>query len=184
MYGLIPQCVDKFLEDATALLVVFKLVVAGAGGSEHHHFAGARGRGCGGDGFVEGFTGVDGDNAAQILLDFGRRDADGIDGNDALAQQIGKHGVGRAFVLSAQNEMYAATEGRDSFGGGVHVGGFGVVVELDAVSRGHVFEAVLDGTEIFDCATNYIDRNAGQTGGNDSGQHILDVVRAFERNPS
>ena len=80
--------------------------------------------------------------------------------------------------------MNAATEGGDGLGGGVYVGGLGVVVVLDAVSSSHVFEAVLDGAEIFDGAANGFSRNTGKTGGNHSGQHILDVVRAFKRNPS
>jgi len=63
--------------------------------------------------------------------------------------------------------MNAATEGCDGLGGGVHVGGFGVVVVLDAVPGSHVFEAMLDGTEIFDSASNGFDRNAGKTGGAD-----------------
>jgi hypothetical protein len=38
-------------------------------------------------------------------------------------------------------------EGGDGLGGGVHVGGLGVVVELDAVDGGHKLQAVLDGLE-------------------------------------
>jgi hypothetical protein len=41
-------------------------------------------------------------------------------------------------------------EGSDRFGCGVHVGGLGVVVEVDAVHFGDEFQAMLDGLEAFD----------------------------------
>jgi hypothetical protein len=89
-------------------------------------------------------------------------DADGVDGAHPLAQQGRQHGVGRALVLAAEDEMNAATEGGDGLGGGVHVGGLGVVVELDAVAGGHVLQAMLDGLEVFDGAANGIGRDAGR----------------------
>ncbi len=49
-------------------------------------------------------------------------------------------------------------EGGDGLGGGVDVGGLGVVVELDAVEGGDVFEAMLDGLEVFDGAADGVRR--------------------------
>ena len=46
--------------------------------------------------------------------------------------------------------MNAGGKGGDGLGRGVDVGGLGVVVELDAVDGGDVFEAMLDGLELFD----------------------------------
>ena len=66
----IPAPLQQALEDAAAVFVVFKLVEAGAGGGEQDHVARTRGGGGGADGFVERFAGVDGDDAAQLGLDF------------------------------------------------------------------------------------------------------------------
>ena len=40
------------------------------------------------------------------------------------------------------------------FGSGVHVGGLGVVVEVDAVDGGHEFQAMFDGLKLLDGAGN------------------------------
>ena len=117
-----------------------------------------------------------------MRLDFGGRRTDGVDGADPLAQQRREQRVVRAFVFAAQDEVNAGREGGDGLGGGIDVGGLGVVVVLDAVDRGHVLQAVLDGLELLDGAANCLGRHAGQTSGNNSGQHILNVVRALERN--
>ena len=63
--------VHQLLEHAAAVLVAFELVEAGAGGRQQHNFAGMGGGGDGADGLVERFAGVDGDDAAQLRLDFG-----------------------------------------------------------------------------------------------------------------
>ena len=78
--------------------------------------------------------------------------------------------------------MNAGREGGDGLGGGVDVGGLGVVVVLDAVDGGHELEPMLDGLELLDGAANCLGRHAGEAGRDDSGQHILDIVRALERN--
>src|ERR1035437_10192738 len=78
--------------------------------------------------------------------------------------------------------MNAATEGGDSLSGGVHIGGLGVVVELDAVARGNVLQAMLDGLKLLDGRANYTGRHASLTRGNHRGQHILHVVRALKWN--
>ena len=128
--------VDKFLEDAAAVLVAFKLVEAGAGGRQQDHFAGVRGSGGRADGVVQRFAGVEWDHAAQLRLDFGGGGADGVDGAHARAQQRRELGVVGVLVFAAENEVNAAWECGDGLGGGVDVGGLGVVVELDAVERG------------------------------------------------
>ena len=69
----------------------------------------------------------------------------------------------------------------DGLGGGVDVGGLGVVVELDAVDGGDVFEAVLDGLEIFDGGANGFGGGSGEARGADGGEHVFDVVLALER---
>ena len=81
--------VDQFFEDAAAMFVAFELVEAGAGGGEQDDVAGMGGGGDGADGLVEGFAGVDRDDSAQLRLDFGGGGADGVDGADACAEQIG-----------------------------------------------------------------------------------------------
>ena len=43
------------------------------------------GGGDGGDSLVESLAGVDGDNTAEVRLDFGGGGADGVDGFDARA---------------------------------------------------------------------------------------------------
>ena len=114
---------DEMLEGAAAMPGVFELVETGAGRSEENDFAGASGVGGGVDGFVEGFAGVKGDDAAEVGLDFGSGGADGVDGTDAFAQQRGEEGVVRAFVFAAEDEVNAGREGGDCFGRGVDVGG-------------------------------------------------------------
>ena len=79
---------------------------------------------------------------------------DGVNGADALAEQRREFRVVGVFVLAAEDEMDAGGKCGDGLGGGVHVGGFGVVVELDAVDGGDVFQAMLDGLEFLDGAAD------------------------------
>ncbi len=90
------------------MFVAFELVEAGAGRGKQHDFAGMSGGGGGADGFVEGFAGVECDDAAQLRLDLGGGRADGVDGLDALAQQFEKLGVVGVLVFAAEDEVNAA----------------------------------------------------------------------------
>ena len=94
----------------------------------------------------------------KLRLDLLRGRADGVDGLDARAEQIGELGVVGVLVFAAEDEVNAAGECGDGLGGGVDVGGLGVVVEFDAVDGGDVFEAMLDGLEILDGRANRLRR--------------------------
>jgi hypothetical protein len=74
----------------------------------------------------------------------------------------------------------AGIEGGDGLHGGVDVGGLGVVVVFDAVDGGDVFEAMLDGVEVFDGLANRLRWSTGKPSGADGGENVLDVVRALE----
>ena len=52
--------------------------------------------------------------------------------------------VVQAFILAAQDHPETAGEGVQGFEGGVHAGGFRIVIEVDAVQMAHKLEAVLD----------------------------------------
>ena len=55
---------------------------------------------------------------------------------------------GRAFVLSAENDDDVAIERFDGLDRGIHIGGLGVVEELDSVHRCNKFDAMFDTAEI------------------------------------
>ena len=76
--------------------------------------------------------------------------------------------------------MDAAGKCGDGLGGGVHVGGFGVVVELDAIHGGDVFQAMLDGAEVLYGAAHGGAGAAGEARGANRGEDIFHVVRALE----
>ena len=78
--------------------------------------------------------------------------------------------------------MNAGRKGGDGLGRGVDVGGLGVVIELDVVDGGDVLKAMLDSAEGLNGGADCGSRDAGQTRGDHSSQHVLDIVRALEGN--
>src|ERR1039457_2851464 len=88
----------KILEDSATLLVVFELVVAGAGRRQQYHVTRTRSSDSGAHCVFQRFAGVEGDDAAQLRLDFGSCGADGVHRTHALPQEWGEQRVVRAFV--------------------------------------------------------------------------------------
>jgi len=82
-----------------------------------------RGGRCGDDGLLEGFAGVERDNATQLRLDFGCGRADGVDGAHSFPQQRRELRVVGVFIFAAEDEMDAGGEGGDGLGRGIYVGG-------------------------------------------------------------
>ena len=67
--------------------------------------------------------------------------------------------------------------------GRVDVGGFGIVVVVDAADSGHEFQPVLDRFEVVNgTAESYRERSPSATPAANRGQNILQIVRAFQRN--
>src|SRR5271156_904543 len=172
---------DEVLEDLPALLIVFKLIEAGAGGREQNDFAGLRGVGCFGYGRVERAGINDGRRSFDMSDDlFGGR-ADGVDGPDALLNERAHEAVVGVLVLAAENQVDTGWEGRDGFHGGIDVRGFGVVVVVDTVDVGHEFKPVFYGAKALDSNADLIGRDSGETGSADGGEDVFDIVLAFER---
>src|SRR5690349_22714852 len=114
----------KLFEDAAAVLVILKLVEAGAGGSEQDNIAGARGVSGGFDGAVEGSGLLDGHTASDLLFDFVRGGANQKREDGFFPQWGLQHGIVAAFVFSTQNNQDAAGKSVERFQGGVDIGGF------------------------------------------------------------
>ena len=62
-------------------------------------------------------------------------------------QRLAQRRVVQALVLAAQNHPQAAGKRVQRFERGIHAGGFGIVIEIDAAHVAHEFQTVLDGVE-------------------------------------
>src|SRR5271170_3693959 len=83
----------ELLEDAAAMLVILKLIKAGAGRRQQNHISGTRGFSGGLDSLLQRFAGDDRNDTADMRFDFGGCRPDGVDRLDPLAKQVGKIGV-------------------------------------------------------------------------------------------
>ena len=83
-----------------------------------------------------------------LRFDLRRRRADRVDALHPLAQQIVEHGVVAAFVFAAENQVDVRGERFQRFDRRIDVGGFGVVVVVDAADGGDKFQPVLDRLEV------------------------------------
>src|ERR1039457_2526650 len=182
---LFPRCqlANQVFEYPSAVFVAVKLIEAGAGWSQQHYIA-RTGR----------FTGpLDRGlqrpdtcdlSSLRLRLDLSGSRANGIDALHSLVEQRIQHTVVAALVLAAQNEMDAAGERLQRLDGRVNIGGFGIVVILDATDRGHILQAMLYRLELGNRATDLCGFDCGQHSDTDCRQYILQIVRALQRNLS
>ena len=106
---------NEFLEDMSAMLVILKLVEAGAGRSENHDVARLGGM-CGDlHGAVQGDGAFDGHAAGDLLFDFVRGGANQQSKNGFFAQGLLQDGVVAALVFSAENDQDAARKSVEAF---------------------------------------------------------------------
>src|ERR1044071_7937030 len=164
------------------MLVIFKLIEAGARRRKQHHVA----RGGGFERLAHStFQRARADDRRGILHVRGnlvRGGADQVNALHPLAQQWVQHCVVAAFIFAAQNDVDVRGKRLQRFHRGVNVGRFGVVIERDAVDGRHQFEPVFDGAKFFHRLTHLLRRAACNHGYGDRRQHILQVVFAFELN--
>src|SRR5580692_4159764 len=99
-----------------------------------------------------------------------------------LTQKLGELRVIGVLVFAAKDQVNWMVERGDSLGGGVDVGGFRIVEELDAVDCGYVFKAMLNGFEFLDSATDGVGSCSCKPRSADRSKNVLDVVLALERN--
>jgi len=105
---------------------------------------------------------VDFGGALNLGFDFGGGGSNGVDALDAGAEEIVEDGIVAALVFAAENQVNVAGERFEGLDGGIDVGGFGIVVVIDAGDFGDEFEAVLYGLEISDSVANLFGRAAGR----------------------
>src|SRR5581483_2694008 len=171
----------QFFEHAPAVLVVFELVEAGAGGGEEDDVAGSGRFGSLFDCHLEGTGTQDVGGARDLRFDFFGGGADGVHALGALAEQRREHGVVAALVLAAEDHVQIGGERFQGFDGGVNVGGLGVVVVIHAGDGGDVLQPVLDRLEFPDRAANAAGLAGDDHADAGGGQHVFQIVRAFQR---
>src|SRR5271155_2517103 len=163
------QLVDQVFEDAAAVFVVFKLIQAGAGGREQNGVAGLGDLFGAVHGAFERFYKFQSYAAGDVAGDFVGGAANQQGANGTLAQLLAEGAVVAVFVFAAENDNYAAGEGFQGFQGGVHIGGFGVVVILNAGEFRHEFQAVIYSGERFYRRGDGSGRHAGEFRGGHGG---------------
>ena len=82
-------------------------------------------------------------------------------GARALAQGFAQNRIRTSLIFAAQDDDQRARESFDGLQGRVHVGGFRIVVKLDAAYIRHEFQAVLDSPEALDALLDGGGRRAG-----------------------
>ena len=169
------------MKNSAAVLVALELVEAGAGGREQHGVAGRGMREGMGDGGFDGLRGHQRDSAVKLVGDLGRGGSDQQGGVRLGGERFAERGVVEALVFAAEDHPEAAGEGVQSFERGIHAGGLGIVIEIDAVERADEFQAVLDGAEGADGGGDGFASDAGAGGGDGRGEHVFDIVAAADR---
>ena len=139
------QRTHQFFEDPAPVLIILELVETGAGGSEQDNIAGrAPSEACRtADSIVPDETTFFGPRICDsIFLCCG---ADRVHAFDPLTEQIVQDGVIAAFIFAAENQVDVAGKGFQRLDRGINVGGFGIVVEINAIARSPRIQAMLDG---------------------------------------
>ena len=138
---------DELLENASAMLVILKLVEARAGRSQQNRVAGLRALGGDFHGARHRSRALDGNDAAKLRFDLVRGAADQQHHARVPPQRIAQDRVIAAFVLAAQNHQQRCRESIERLERGVHVGGLGIVEIFHAGNCGDEFDAVLHARE-------------------------------------
>src|ERR1017187_5858503 len=152
---LFPRCqlANQVFEYPSAVFVAVKLIEAGAGWSQQHNiartgrFASPLDRGLQRPGACDL-------SSLRLRLDFCGGCANGIDPLHSLLEQRIQHTVVAALVLAAKNEVDAAGKRLQRLDGRVNIGGFGIVVILDATDRSPELQAMLYRLELGNRAPN------------------------------
>src|SRR5581483_2104733 len=126
----------QFFEHAPAVLVVFELVEAGAGGGEEDDVAGSGRFGSLFDCHLEGTGTQDVGGARDLRFDFFGGGADGVHALGALAEQGREHGVAASMVLPSGDHVEFGGKSFPGFAGAVTVGVLGSVVSLPTAQVG------------------------------------------------
>src|SRR5215472_5647198 len=134
----------ELFEDPAAMFVVLKLVVAGAGGGKQNDVSGLSGMRSDFDGALEGSGLLDGHAAGDLFFNFAGRSANQKSEDGFVAKRRLQQGVVTAFVFASQNNQDAARKRVERFRGGVHVGGFRIVVKTYPANFRDEFQAMLD----------------------------------------
>src|ERR1039458_8456911 len=179
---LFPRCqlANQVFEYPSAVFVAVKLIEAGASWSQQYYIART-------DRFASpldcGLQRPDARDLSSLRLRLnlcGSR-ADGVHALHSLLEQRIQHTVVAALVLAAKNEVDAAGERLQRLDGRVNIGGFGIVVILDAANRSHELQAMLHRFELGDRAPNLCRLDSGQHSDTNCCEHIFEIVRALQR---
>src|ERR1700683_4458482 len=103
------QSSHDLFEHLAAMLVIFELIEAGAGGSEQNYVAWLRRGVCLANGGLKSL-GAHQFRSFNLRLDLRRCGPDCINTLHSLAQQLVEHAVVPAFVLAAENQMDVSGE--------------------------------------------------------------------------
>src|SRR5450755_61009 len=138
------QLCDEAFENLAAMFVAVELIETGAGRGQQDGIARAGARISEAHRVLKRAGVLKRDRALQLFANLlgGRANQQG--GVRFGGKGRAKHGIVQAFVLAAQDHPKSAGEGVQSFQGGVHTGGFRVVIEIDSMQIADEFQAVLD----------------------------------------
>src|SRR5574340_760236 len=173
-----PKAAGDLFERSATMLVTAELVETGAGGRQQYGVAGAAMLVAVLHGGFKGPGAHDGDGALDLAGDLPGCGADQQRGPRFFGERPTEDRVVAALVLAAEDDPEAAGKGVQRLEGGVHVGGFGIVVEVDAAHAADKLQAVLHGTEGADGAGNGGSLRASEARGGGGGHSVLHVVAA------
>ena len=117
----------------------------------------------------------------DLRLNLRGRCADGVDALHPLAQQIVEHGVVTAFVFPAEDQVDVRRERFQGLDRGIHVGGLGIVVILDAPQGGDILQTMLDCLEVVHGLADCSRRAAEERARAHRSQRVLRVMSSFQR---
>src|SRR5947207_6500401 len=133
------------------MLIVFKLVEAGAGRREQHYVTRPRQSMRTFDGIVERLARQNLNSRPDLRTDFLRCGTDRVYALHALTQERVHQRVVAVFVFASENEMDIAAKRLDGFDGRVDIRRFGVVVILNPVDGCDMLQSMFDGFELPYC---------------------------------
>ena len=173
---------DELFEDASALLVILKLVEARAGGRQQNGVAGLRASAGDFHGARQRLRALDGNDAGELRFDLVRRAADQQRHARVAAQRLAKNRVVAAFVLAAQNHQHISRKCVERLERGVDVGGLGIVEIFHSGNRGDEFDPVLHSREGAHALRNRGRLDSRESRGSGRGQNIFNIVVSAQTN--
>src|SRR5205807_4219280 len=162
------------------MLVIFKLIEAGASRCEQYSIAFSRVFISQRHGTLQSSGALKRHRPTELRGNFFRRRADKQNEFGSFTQYRHQRGVVTAFILAAENDEESARKSLQGLYRCVDVGGFGIVEETHAGNFGYKLQPVLDAREAAHGGGHFRRSDTREKSGRSGGQSVFEIVLAAQ----